>query len=189
MIKKIKLVLCLCLFYTALQAQVQLPYQVHFRDSNAKNAAKKLWDGPWDKSLRCDALDTMRFLPTCCNFEYVPFLGFDPYNFYCKHRSTKSGGDYLALMRNYTWSTTKQTICDSLVIKSPKVQFSIDSMPVLALLASKNNVKMDYQSCPKCGLYTMPDATIYIALEVTLVDSAETPLGFIDTLEMTDGFT
>lgn len=189
MLKKNALILCLFLISTGLYGQVQLPYKTHFRDANAKSTAQKLWSGPWDQSLRCDALDTMRFLPTCCNFEYVPFLGFDPYDFYCKHRATQSGGDYLSLMRNYTWSTTKQTICDSLVIMSPKVQFSIDSMPVLALLASKNNVEMEYQNCPKCGLYTMPDATIYNALEVALVDSAETPLGFIDTLEMTDGFT
>jgi hypothetical protein len=190
MIKKIKLILCLCLFYTALQGQVQLPYQVHFRDSNAKNAAKKLWDGPWDKSLRCDAVDTMRFLPTCCNsWQIVPFLGISPYIFNCTHRSTKSGGDYLALMHNYTMSGRKTTVCDSLVIMGPKVYFSNDSMPVLALLASKNNVKMEFQNCPTCGLGAMPDATIYTALEVTLVDSGDLSLGLVDTLEMTDGFT
>ena len=101
MIKKLELILCMFLIYTGLNGQVQLPYSTHFRDANAKATAQKLWTGPWDQSLRCDALDTMRFLPTCCNFEYVPFLGFDPYDFYCKHRSTKSGGDYLALMRNF----------------------------------------------------------------------------------------
>ena len=35
----------------------------------------------------------------------------------------------------------------------------------------------------------MPVAADYTALEVTLLDSQEQPLGFTDTLEMTDGFT
>lgn len=190
MIKKITLILIFCFAYTALYGQVQLPCQLTFRDAHAKSVALTLLKGPWDQSLRCDALDTMRFLPTCCGgSEVVPFLGFDPTLFSCKHRKTQSGGDYLSLMRNYTWSTIKQTICDSLVIMSPKVQCSIDSMPTLALLASKNNVKMVYQTCPKCDLYTMPTDATYTALEVTLVDSTEQSLGFIDTLEITDGFT
>ena len=188
MIKKIPLLFVFCLAYTALYGQVQLPYQLTFRDANAKSVAQTLLKGPWDQSLRCDALDTMRFLPTCCG-GVVPFLGLNPYQFTCTHRKTQSGGDYLSLMRNYTWSTIKQTVCDSLIIFSPKVQCSIDSMPVLALLASKNNVKMVYQTCPKCDSYTMPKDATYTALEVTLVDSTEQSLGFIDTLEITDGFT
>jgi hypothetical protein len=190
MIKKIELMLCLFLIYTGLHGQVQLPYNTHFRDANAKATAQKLWIGPWDQSLRCDALDTMRFLPTCCSgSKAVPFLGLNPYQFTCKHRSTKSGGDYLALMRNYAWVGKTVTVCDSLVIIGPKVYFSNDSMPVLALLASKNNVKMEFQNCPKCGVGAMPDATNYTALEVTLVDSTDLSLGLLDTLEMTDGFT
>ena len=35
----------------------------------------------------------------------------------------------------------------------------------------------------------MPKDATYTALEVTLVDSTEQSLGFIDTLEITDGFT
>lgn len=190
MFKKIQWVLCLCIGQTVLSAQVPLPYQLHFRDTNAKSVSKSLLKGPWDQSLQCDALDTLRFLPTCCaTNQIVPFLGFSPYQFGCKHRSTPSGGDYLSLMRNYAWSTIKKTMCDSLVIMSPEFRFSLDSIPVLALVASKNNVTMNYQSCPQCVLSTMPVATDYTALEVSLLDSQERPLGFTDTLEMTDGFT
>ncbi|MFM7638604.1 MAG: T9SS type A sorting domain-containing protein [Bacteroidota bacterium] len=189
MFKKIQLMLCLCISYTVMYGQVQLPLQLNFHDNNAKALSKSLLKGPWDQSLRCDALDTLRFLPTCCGGSgIVPFLGIHPYQFYCKHRSTQSGGDYLSLMRNYSWSTIKQTVCDSLVILSPKVLCSIDSMPVLALLSSKNNVKMSYQNCPTCGMGTMPDDATYTAMEVSLVDSTEQSLGFTDTLEMSNGF-
>ncbi|MFN6047994.1 MAG: hypothetical protein ACK45C_08260, partial [Bacteroidota bacterium] len=101
MITKSRLLVVFCIAYTALYGQVQLPYQLTFRDANAKSVAQTLLKGPWDQSIRCDALDTMRFLPTCCG-GVVPFLGLNPYQFNCIHRTTQSGGDYLSLMRNYT---------------------------------------------------------------------------------------
>jgi hypothetical protein len=177
-------------FYTVSWSQVQLPFTAHFRDANAKSAAQNLWKGPWDKSLRCDVLDSMRFIPACCQQSTdVPFLGMSPYEFYCKHRTTSSHGDYLSMIRNYTLGNKLYKVCDVLEILGPKVYFSSDSLPVLALLCSKNNVKMTFKTWPGGTYGTMPDAENYTALEVTLVDSLEQSLGVVDTLEMTDGFT
>jgi hypothetical protein len=166
-----------------------MPYEAHFRDANAKTAAQNLWKGPWDKSLRCDALDSLRFIPTCCDRSFVPFMGMSTFYFSCDHRKTKSNGDYLSLMRNYTHSTLQNTVCDELVVLGPKVNFSPDSMPVLALLCSKNNVKMNYQITPFGNSFTMPKEANYTALEVSLVDSLEQFLGVVDTLEITNGFS
>jgi hypothetical protein len=177
-------------FYTVLWSQVQLPFTAHFRDANAKTTAQNLWKGPWDQSLRCDGLDSLRFLPTCCNkSENVPFMGMSPYDFYCEHRKTLSNGDYLSLIRNYNWGNKLYKVCDMLEMLGPKVYFSSDSLPVLALLCSKNNLKMTYKTWPGGTYGTMPERENYTALEVTLVDSLEQILGVVDTLEMTDGFT
>lgn len=189
MFKKIQVVIYFGFIISALSGQVNLPLFTNFRDANAKVVAQSLWQGPWDQSLRCDGLDSMRFLPTCCSqSEKIPFLGISAYNFYCEHRKTRSGGDYLSLMRNYNWAGLKTAVCDSLTVLSPTIGYSLDSLPAIAILASKNNVKMKYQIWPQGSLVNLPTAVNYAALEITLLDSVARPLGFTDTFEMTDGF-
>lgn len=168
-------------------AQVLLPYETQFSLAD-QQTVMQLWGGPWDQNLRCDALDSLRFGPTCCTQgQYVPWMGMAPNNYSCQHLASQFGGHYLRMVKSYSASGAPQSIWASPQVMTPR--FAMGSLPVLSIRAAKNTLHMSHLMTPWSNWSSHGNAFSYAALEVALVDSIGGSALVLDTLELTNTWT